>query len=265
MATDGAASTTRWAERRRMRREASTRYLSRDAMRPVLAGLAVGLVVGIVLHVVDSAPHAVEFAGVAIRFIAGFGIFAGAIVGLARAVMLGRPGILLATAAFGVGGVAGYPIGPTWIPAATVGGTYSLTFQGTTVPAVSGTLTCTWLPGRWQVGSFDATARMGGPGGEKILLHASFTGRQVWIERTGMDGRPRAPYVDASAAVLEPPMLELGAPQRTEDGRSGTTVAILHIDATSPPAGAPARWSAPLAIDGVAGVSMEVTWDCATP
>jgi MFS family permease len=265
MAIDGEASNDRWADGRRRRDEVRTRHLTRELGRRLIVAVVAGLAVGIVLHVLDSAPQALVFLAVALRFLVGFGVFAGVIVGLARAAMQSRPGLLLATVALGIGALVGYPVGPTWIPGATVSGTYTLVFEGTTVPAATGALTCEWLPGRWQVGGLAAIAPVAGPGGERILLHASFAQRQVWIERTGMDGTGRAPYVDATAAVLEPPVAVTGEPQRTADGRAGTTVATLRIDVSSPPAGAPAKWSAPLAIDGAAGVEMQVTWDCAAP
>jgi hypothetical protein len=265
MANDGESSEDRWAERRRQRREARPRYLTRDLGRRLLVAGAAGLIAGLALHVLDSAPQVLSFAAVAVRFMAGILVFGGVLVGLARLVMQSQPEVALGTVAFGIAALVGYPLGPTWIPAATVSGTYSLTFQGTTLPVVTGALTCDWLPGRWQIGDFVATAPVGGPGGERILLRASFAQRQVGIERTAIDGTPRAPYTDASQFVLEPPLLVTGEPQRTADGRSGTTVVHPVIDTSSPPAGAPAQWTSPLAVDGATGISLQVTWDCAAP
>ena len=265
MAIDGESSEDRWTERGRRRGEARPRYLTRDlGQRLVVAG-AVGLVTGLALHVLDSSPQVLAFAAVALRFLAGLAVFGGVIVGLARLVMQSQPAVVLGTVAFAVAALVGYPLGPAWIPAATVGGTYSLTFQGTTLPVVTGALTCDWLPGQWQVGDFSATGPVAGPGGEQILLRASFAQRQVRLDRTAIDGTPRAPYTDASQFVLEPPMPVSGIPQRTADGRTGTTVAHPVIDTSSPPAGAPAQWSSPLAADGAAGISLQVTWDCSAP
>jgi hypothetical protein len=265
MAIDEGSSDERWAERRQRRHGVRARHLTRELGVRVIVAAVVGAAAGILLHLLDSAPQALSFFAVALRFLVQFGVFAALLLGLARAAMQSQPGLLLGAAAFGIMTLLAYPPGPTWIPGKTVDGTYTLTFQGTTVPAVNGTLACTWLPGQWQVGGFEATAPTAGPGGDRILLRASFTDRQVRIDRTGMDGGPRAPYVDATASVLEPPILASGEAQRTADGRSGTTVARPAIDTSSPPAGAPAQWSVPLAIDGASGVAMRVAWSCAAP
>jgi len=265
MALDEGSSEERWAGRRRRRQGVQTRFLTRELGRRLIVAAVVGAAAGVLLHVLDSAPQALSFGAVALRFLLEFGVFAALLLGLARAVMQSQPGLLLGAAAFGIAALAGYPVGPAWIPGTTVDGTYTLTFEGTTVPAVSGALRCAWAPGQWQVGGFEATAPVAGPGGDRILLRGSFADRQVRIDRTGMDGGPRAPYVDAAASVLEPPILVTGEPQRTADGRSGTTLAHPVIDTTSPPSGAPAQWSVPLAIDGASGILMRVTWSCAAP
>ena len=146
--------------------------------------LVVGVLVGMLVHVLDSAPEALAFTATAARVALGLVVVLGCIFGSARLVLLGEAPLLAGVAALLVGAVAAYPFGPTWIPAATVSGTYTLSLPG--MPVANGLLTCEWLPGRWRVGSFAATTPIVAPNGDELLLNASRADLKAPLQALGM-------------------------------------------------------------------------------
>lgn len=246
------------------RRGRPFRWVDRDLIRKVGGAIVIGVVTGIALHVLDSAPESVAFLGQLIRLVLGFVLVLSGIAGLARLVMIREGDLALGCVGLLAGALIAYPLGPTWIPAETVGGTYTIVIEGAGMTPASGTLACTWLPGRWRVGDFAATAPVAIPRDEKVLLRASFTLPQVRLDRTTTDGTLRAAYVNGADSVLEPRLLDDGQPARTADGRSGQDQVPLSIDASSPPEGV-TGWSAPIAGDTGAGITVDLTWTCDGP
>ncbi len=237
--------------------------IERDLLRWGAIMLVVGVLVGMLVHVLDSAPEALAFTATAARVVIGLVAVLGFLFGVARLVMLGEAPLLAGVAALLVGAVAAYPFGPTWIPGATVSGTYTLSMPG--MPAAHGLLTCEWLPGRWRVGSFAATTPVAAPNGDELRVAASFTLPQVRLDRVASDGSPRAGYVNGTQNVLEPGRLPNGEPARTADGSSGQDRVGLVLDASHPPAAAPSSWGERL--PGVDGQTfyVDLTWQCARP
>ena len=237
--------------------------IERDVLRWAAIMLVVGALVGMVVHVLDSAPEALAFTATVARVALGLVVVLGFIFGVARLVMAGEAPLLAGVAALLVGAVVAYPFGPTWIPAATVSGTYTLSMPG--MPVAHGLLACEWLPGRWRLGSFGATTPIVTPNGDEVLLAASFTLPQVRLDRVASDGSPRAPYVNGTAAVLEPSRLPDGQPARTADGSSGQDEVQLIMAPPNRSAGAPASWAEPLPADTGQGIVVDLTWHCARP
>ena len=237
--------------------------IERDVFRWAGITLVVGALVGMLVHVLDSAPGALAFTATAARVMLALVAILGFIFGVARLIMLGEAPRLAGVAALLVGAIAAYPFGPTWIPGATVAGTYTVSVPG--MPAATGLLTCDWLPGRWRVGSFAATTPIVAPNGDELVLSASFTLPQVRLDRVASDGSLRASYVNGAADVLEPGRLPNGDPARTADGRSGEDQVKVTLDSSRPPAGALASWGESLPADDGTGFRVKFTWQCAGP
>ena len=237
--------------------------IERDVLLWAAVMLVVGVLVGLLVHVLDSAPEALAFTATVARVALGLVVVLGFIFGVARLVMAGEAPLLAGVAALLVGAVAAYPFGPTWIPAATVSGTYTLSMPG--MPVSHGLLTCEWLPGRWRVGSFAATTPIVTQNGDEVLLGASFTLPQVRLDRVASDGSLRAPYVNGTAAVLEPSRLPDGQPAWTADGSSGQDDVPLIMTPPNRSVGAPASWAQPLPADTGQGIAVDLTWRCARP
>jgi hypothetical protein len=237
--------------------------IERDVFRWAAVMLVVGVVAGLVIHFLDGAPESLAVTATGARVVIALVAILGSIFGVARLVMLREAFFLAAIVALVVGTVAAYPFGPTWIPGATVSGTYTLAMPG--MASAGGTLTCEWLPGRWRVGSFAATSQVGGPGGERLRLAASFALPEVRIDRAAADGSPRASYVNGNQDVLEPPRLPNGQPARTKDGSSGQDGIGVVLETSSRPAGAPAAWADPLPADAGHGLAVDLTWHCEHP
>ena len=237
--------------------------VERDVLRWAAVMLVVGALVGMLVHVLDSAPEALAFTAAAARVALALVVVLGFLFGVARLVMLGESPLLAGVAALLVGAVAAYPFGPTWIPGATVSGTYTLSMPG--MPTAHGLLTCEWLPGRWRIGSFAATTPVLAPHGDELLLSASFTLPEVRLDRVASDGAPRASSANGDASVLEPARLPNGQSARTADGSSGQEEVPVALDASHAPAGAPASWGERLPADAGQGFMVDLTWQCARP
>ena len=235
----------------------------RDVLRWAAIMLVVGALVGMLVHVLDSAPEALAFTATAARVALALVAVLGFIFGVARLVMLGEAPLLAGVAALLVGAFAAYPFGPTWIPAATVSGTYTLSMPG--MPTTHGLLTCEWLPGRWRVGTFAATTPVAAPNGDELLLSASFTLPEVRLDRVASDGSPRASYANGTQNVLEPGRLPDGQPAGAADGSAGQDEVPVALEASHAPVGAPASWGERLPADAGQGFVVDLTWQCARP
>jgi hypothetical protein len=226
--TEDAAATARWQERRS--RPAGRRWPVRFALRWVPVALLAGAATGLALELVDTAPQALSAGGGMARMAMSLVLVVAILVGGLRAVLMEDPALVVAIPAFALAGAIAYSLAPPWVPGVTVAGTYRLELGTGTGATVSGSLACTWRPGRYRMGELHATEPAILPDGSAARIHASFPGRVVWLERTRPDDVEVARFVDGRPDVLEPPRDAALAPQRTVDGRAGRTTLALVPD-----------------------------------